>query len=132
MQFDSSIKSGLDEIDEQHKFMEKIVYEINHLDVVEGNLIGLLIMYQIYLRYHFLTEKKYMELYLYPQKPYGEHLKAHDNFLIMFKKLIDVTTKSASRELLLSVVKTFNDELYKHQKNHDIKLIEFLKNKVSI
>jgi len=86
--WDDSYKTGVNNIDEQHK---KLVDLLNQLDEnlnIGGDthaLIKLLDELVAYTEYHFKEEEKFMQSHAYNDKSYQEHLQAHQQFIEKIK-----------------------------------------------
>jgi len=132
-QWDKSLETGHEKIDEQHKqlfsTLDKITQESQQgrgKDEIY-NTLNFLNQYTIM---HFMTEEKLQKETGYPD--YLAHKKIHDDFKATVKDLTNkLIEKGPVKELIDAAVKTVGDWLITHIKVNDIKMAAYLKSKGS-
>jgi len=130
-QWDKSLETGHEKIDEQHKqlfsTLDKITQESQQgrgKDEIY-NTLNFLNQYTIM---HFMTEEKLQKETNYPD--YLAHKKIHDDFKATVKNLTNtLIEKGPVKELIDTAVKTVGDWLITHIKVNDIKMAAYLKSK---
>jgi hemerythrin-like metal-binding protein len=115
--WDEKLATGIQKIDEQHKELISLVNELHEAmrkgkakDIVSHVLEGL----KRYTGYHFSTEEKAFEAYLYSGRV--EHKKSHSDLI---RQLDDLIEKHSRGELAISVDTL--EFLTKWIKNHIMK-----------
>ncbi len=128
--WDSSLETGIDEIDRQHRYFVRILNDIN--ENLRGNyrstFIHALKFMDHYAHWHFESEEKYMKKYNYPH--YEAHRREHQKFY----EYTDRIRKRAEKEgitpgLVYEVDKYLIDWLISHIKGTDRRFAEFLASK---
>lgn len=118
---------GVEEIDEQHKQLIKIMnrlYEaINNMKTKEelGGILGELVSYA---RYHFSTEEKYFDMFGFEFS--DEHKKEHQKFK---EKIITIQKQFKGNEIKISfdLSEFLEDWLVDHLMIQDMKYVECFK-----
>lgn len=128
LQWDDSLKSGIEEIDNQHRELFEIFNRIRAVDTTKDKkeLKNLLKELGDFGFKHFLTEEAYMKYFNYEYYEYHKFL--HDKLREEFKK---VSTKLLAEENLIRILPTIVNFvevwIQDHYKSADIKMAEFLR-----
>jgi len=87
--WNDSYKTGIDQIDEQHKKLVDILNALNEAITLEGNhqaVITLLDELIDYTQYHFTSEEEFMQSHEYDNIAYQEHQQTHQQFVAQIKQ----------------------------------------------
>ncbi|MDT8426379.1 MAG: bacteriohemerythrin [Methyloprofundus sp.] len=87
--WNDSYKTGIDEIDEQHKKLVDILNALNEALTLEGNhqaIIALLDQLIDYTEYHFTSEEAFMQSHEYNATDYQKHQVTHQQFVTQIKQ----------------------------------------------
>ncbi len=131
-EWNSSLETGIKEIDEQHKRLVDMVNELyNAVNNGSGKkvLADILTRLADYTVYHFKTEEHYFEKFGYPQTDI--HKQIHKNLVekvISFKEQFEKGGSTISYELL----NFLKDWLINHIGKTDMQYVPFLKEKLGI
>ncbi len=127
IEWDKSLETGIDEIDEQHKYFVKILNEINIRlnNKDKGLLLEMLYFMDKYAHWHFSSEEKYMKKYNYPD--YLKHHAEHERFYNYTKETIIEAKRGLDEHLEYSVNKYLIDWLINHIMGTDKKFANFLR-----
>ncbi len=129
MRWDSSLRLGIGEIDDQHKQLVTMINDLHRAMkqrqtmAVMGGILDRLVSYTVH---HFGTEEKLFQKHGYPD--YDQHKKAHENLVGKVKELkakIDRGDATISMELM----DFLKDWLVNHIKGTDKKYVPFLQEK---
>ena len=132
IEWDSSLESGIEEIDRQHKYFVKILNEINR-NIAENTrrtLVATLRFMDRYAHWHFGAEEEYMKKYNYDR--YELHRLEHIKFYDYTRKTIQDAEKADVRmetELAFSINRYLIDWLILHIKGSDRRFAEFMRKK---
>lgn len=124
--------TGIDIIDQQHQSLFTLINTL-HEAMVQGHghdvLLETVNKLVIYVKEHFETEEKVMEQYQYPGLQ--EHRELHQK---LTQDVLDFKAKMEKKEPFLTVeVSRFLTEwLIHHIKGEDLKMINYLQEKISL
>ena len=129
--WDKSLATGIDEIDEQHKSLIKEMNELSDAVGEEGDkrkAVEILEFMEDYSLTHFKTEEKYMDKYGFQRK--SVQVENHEKFT---ENVESIKKRLEKEGLNDEIVKDINDYLIKwfmnHIKTEDKKFSKFVKNK---
>jgi hemerythrin len=132
-QWDSSLETGHEKIDNQHK---QLVAALN--DIIDASRQGkgreeifkTLDFLTGYTIMHFSTEEKLQVQYDYPD--YLIHKRYHDEFKVVVDGLIRrVIEEGPTEEIIAAVTTTIGDWLLNHIKGDDFRLAAYIKSRVT-
>lgn len=101
VEWNEKLSVGIEEIDEQHKVLVKLVNDLyaaivqKHEAEVIDNIIAELVQYTVV---HFAVEESLMRIFDYPQ--YEEHKKHHQS---LTRQVLDIQHKVKNREATVSM-----------------------------
>lgn len=123
----NNLITGIDEIDVQHKDLFDAIQALEYPNKSEQDMWDILLKIEIYACTHFDTEEGYMEKFNYPIDIMEEHKKEHKAFLEKFIRLKkEFEIKGFSQEFIEDFQNFLLIWIGKHYKTTDIKLAEFL------
>ncbi len=124
--WDSSLVTGIDEIDRQHRYFVYILNELNESfnENYRDRIIRALRFMDRYAHWHFKSEEKYMELYHYPD--IENHKKQHELFYQYTRSAMEKASRGITPELWYEVNRYLIEWLISHIKGTDRKFAEFL------
>jgi hemerythrin-like metal-binding protein len=130
LRWDSSLETGIGEIDRQHRYFVKILNDINS-SISENYRTAFLQALRFmdhYAHWHFGSEEKYMKMYDYSQ--YEEHRKEHEKFYAYTQSIMNkAELQGITPALAYEVDKYLVDWLIAHIKGTDRRFAEFLKSR---
>jgi hemerythrin-like metal-binding protein len=130
-QWDESLETGHETIDEQHKqlFAALIsIIEASGEGYGKEEIVITLDFLSEYTVRHFKTEEDLQKEFDYPG--YSIHKKRHDDFKVTINEMLSTLEKKGhSKELIDNVVKTIGDWLITHIKGSDLEMASYLKSK---
>lgn len=128
-EFDEKLITGISDIDEQHKKLFKTIYSLGNENLDYEKITEILVELRKYVIEHFSTEENYMNNFAYPY--FEEHKALHAKFT---KDYNDLLLKLADELSLSSMVPSLsnllNSWLKTHYQDADIKMAEFLKERL--
>jgi len=130
-QWDESLETGHETIDEQHKQLFNALISIIEASG-EGHgkdeIVRTLDFLSEYTVRHFKTEEDLQKEFDYPG--YSIHKKSHDDFKATINEMISILKKKGpNKKLIDNVVKTTGDWLITHIKGSDLEMASYLKSK---
>jgi hemerythrin-like metal-binding domain len=130
-QWDESLETGHETIDEQHKQLFTALISIIEASG-EGHgkeeIVRTLDFLSEYTVRHFKTEEDLQKEFNYPG--YSAHKKSHDDFKVTINEMISILKeKGPVKKLIDTVVKTIGDWLITHIKGSDLEMASYLKSK---
>ncbi|MBF0515834.1 MAG: hemerythrin family protein [Nitrospirae bacterium] len=137
IQWNNSLATGVDTIDNQHKEIFARISALISLDIEniepakkEAELHKVLRFLGGYVLDHFKTEEEFMTKYHYPD--YDGHKKEHMDFLKSYSSLVRMFEKDGATDLIITATQNQAvDWLVKHIKVTDQKMAYFLKPRMS-
>jgi len=131
IEWDKSLSTGVDLIDDQHKMLIRRLRNIS--EAIEkkqatGEIVKTLDFMVDYIDFHFSTEENYMEEYDYSGRE--DHIHQHKEFRESLRRLVQDFQEEGATQVLSSSINTFLlNWLIKHIKGIDIGFGKFLREK---
>jgi len=125
--WNEQLSVGIDEIDNQHKQLLKIINELS--ESIDGPkseaLIGLTLMKLAnFAKYHFATEEKYFLQYGYPEAE--DHIKKHNDLVRDIQVFFDRFFND-SQDILAELISLLDKWLEDHLGNEDMKYAAYFR-----
>lgn len=132
IEFNEELKTGIYEIDKQHKELFKHVNEL-YMACLNGTgkqeVERIMEYLEEYVSLHFMTEESYMEKHSYPA--YNKHKAAHNIFKSSFKDIKNsYLNEGPTANLVVKLNKNLINWLISHLGDADKKLAGYLMNKI--
>lgn len=125
--FDRIYKTGITEIDDQHKLLFDSIKLLKDKNDRQSYLV-LIMAIEVYILTHFETEEGIMIEHKYPF--YFLHKKKHEEFLKKYQKIRELFTKEQlSDNFIENLSSLLENWIVEHYCRTDIDLINFLKDK---
>lgn len=123
--WDDNLKTGIDNIDEQHRLLFETIKKLDEFKNFKKNFYEVLYGLQSYLSEHFSEEEQLMEKIDYPE--YSAHKASHNMFTDNCKSILDGESSDEDFSNVATNLVAFAESwLNNHYKDDDVKLASYI------